>query len=208
MSTNRLTASITASGEVSPPDPDAVPSRPELASAEALVPPLENKAMRRVQPFILVGLTMQLAACDLPRDSGGTIDRIRGGHMRVGFVVDTPWVTDSAASAGGVEVALVRGLARELGARIDWVHAPQSELLEALAEREIDLVIGGLIATSPWKQQVAFTRPYYTDTVLVAGPPGSSAPSSIERLSVMVRQGDPVAAQVRKQGGMPHSVDD
>src|SRR5437763_7547822 len=90
------------------------------------------------------------AACGLPRDSDGTLDRIRGGTMRVGVVVDTPWTTDSAGVAGGVEGGLVQSLARELNARVHWIPRQQGELLTALQHRELDLVIGVLSATSPW----------------------------------------------------------
>ena len=148
------------------------------------------------------------AACNLPRDADGTLDRVRGGTMRVGFVVDTPWVTDSAAGPGGIEPALARALARDLGARIEWTRGQHSQLLETLSERELDLVVGGLDAKSPWKQKLALTRPYYTDTVLVADTIGAPLPPTVERLTVAVRQGDPVAAQLRKKKGTPVPVDD
>ena len=146
--------------------------------------------------------------CNLPRDSDGSLDRIRGGTMRVGFVVDTPWVTDSTDGPGGVEPAFVRALARDLGSRVRWTRGPQSQLLETLSGRELDLVIGGLDAKSPWKQKLALTRPYYTDTVLVADTVGAPLPPTIERLTVAVRQGDPVAAEIRKKKGTPVPVED
>jgi polar amino acid transport system substrate-binding protein len=147
-------------------------------------------------------------ACNLPRDSNGTLDRVRGGKMRVGFVVDTPWVTDSSDGPGGIEPALVRSLAHDLGARVEWTRGQQSQLLETLSGRELDLVVGGLDAKSPWKQKLALTRPYYTDTVLVADSAGAPPPTSVRRLTVAVRQGDPVAAEIRKKKGTPMPVDD
>ena len=45
---------------------------------------------------MLIAGVLLLAACDLPRDSDGTLDRVRGGTMRVGVVIDTPWTKDSA----------------------------------------------------------------------------------------------------------------
>src|SRR5438270_13969486 len=92
---------------------------------------------------------LALAACSLPRDADGTLDRIRGGTMRVGIVVDTPWVTDSSGQAGGVEGALVRDVAQRLNAKIAWAHGEESELLEIMQHRELDLVIGGFTASSP-----------------------------------------------------------
>jgi hypothetical protein len=110
-----------------------------------------------------------LAGCDLPRDPEGTLNRVRGGTMRVGMVVDTPWVTDSGEGAGGIERTIVDDLARALGAKVEWRRGPAEKLLETLHERDLDLVIGGFTTKSPWKQQVALTKPYYTDTTVVRG---------------------------------------
>jgi polar amino acid transport system substrate-binding protein len=158
----------------------------------------------------LVGLLVlvALAACGLPRDASGTLSRVRGGTMRVGVVIDTPWTTDSATEVGGIEGALARVLARQLGARIEWVRAQPEELLQSAHDRELDLVIGGFTASTPWKKQLALTRPYYVDTEFVAGPPGGAPPSTIERSSIAVRQGDPASATIRKQGGQPVIVRD
>jgi polar amino acid transport system substrate-binding protein len=156
---------------------------------------------------LAIAVALVTTACNLPRDSDGTLDRVRGGTMRVGFVVDTPWVTDSAGEPGGIEPALVRELAHSVGARIAWTRGQQSQLLETLSGRELDLVVGGLDAKSPWKQKVALTRPYYTDTVLVAGSAGAPPPPTVRRLAVAVRQGDPVAVEIRKKNGVPAPVE-
>jgi polar amino acid transport system substrate-binding protein len=147
-------------------------------------------------------------ACGLPRDSSGTLDRVRGGVVKVGFAVDTPWVTDSAGQPGGIEPAIVRTLAASINARIAWVRGQESDLLSTLEQRELDLVIGGLTATSPWAAQLAFTMPYYVDTILVGGAPGEAAPSTLERVMVAVKAGDPATAMIRKQGGTPTPVND
>jgi polar amino acid transport system substrate-binding protein len=159
--------------------------------------------MPRLLPILFL---LSLAACDLPRDSDGTLDRVRGGMMRVGVVIDTPWTKDSAGAVGGIEGGMARALAESLGARIEWVRAPEGQLLAALQHRELDLVIGGLRATSPWKQQVALTRPFYADTVSVGGAPNEAPPASLDKVPVSLMQGDPAAAQVRKKGGVPRFV--
>jgi polar amino acid transport system substrate-binding protein len=155
---------------------------------------------------IFILLLLSLAACDLPRDSEGTLDRVRGGTMRVGVVIDTPWTKDSAGVIGGIEGTMARALAESLGSRIEWIRASEGELLTALHHRELDLVIGGLRATSPWKQQVALTRPYYADTVSVGGAQNQAPPATLDKVPVSLRQGDPAAAEVRKKGGVPRFV--
>jgi len=151
-------------------------------------------------------LLLVLAACGLPRDSDGTLDRVRGGTMRVGVVIDTPWTKDSAGVIGGVEGGMARDLAASLGARIEWVRAPEGELLAALQDRELDLVIGGLRASSPWKQQVAFTRPFYVDTLrprkdehVLAVAPGENAFLMRVESMLIARQAE-VPALLRRSG--------
>jgi hypothetical protein len=78
---------------------------------------------------------------------------------------------------------LVRTLAHELGAGVVWIRGTESDLLRALHRRELDLVVGGLTADSPWKAKVALTRPYYTDSAarptplkrVLAAPAGENA---------------------------------
>ena len=151
-------------------------------------------------------LLLLLAACDLPRDSDGTLDRVRSGTMRVGVIIDTPWTKDSAGVIGGIEGAMTRALAESLGARIEWIRASEGELLAALHHRELDLVIGGLRATSPWKQQVALTRPFYADTVSIGGAPHEAPPVTLDKVPVSLAEGDAAAAEVRKKGGVPRFV--
>ena len=69
----------------------------------------------------------------------------------------------AADRVAGVEVALARDIASTLGARIDWVRAPESELMPALHDRRLDLVIGGLVDTTAWQREVALTRPYFEE---------------------------------------------
>ena len=157
-------------------------------------------------PAALVALAT--AACGLPRDADGTLDRVRGGTMRVGVVDNPPWVVSAPDGVGGVEGAFVTALARELGARPEWVRRPESELLEALRERELDLVIGGLTSDLPWKHEVAFTKPYYTDTIVVGAPAGATPPDELDGHSVAVEAGSPAVAAVRKEGATPVPVAD
>jgi polar amino acid transport system substrate-binding protein len=107
--------------------------------------------------------------CGLPRDPEGTLNSVRGGTLRVGFVVDTPWVTAAGTGAGGIEGAIASALARDLGARIAWTTAAETRLLTALHDGDLDLVVAGLTKDSPWSAKVSLTRPYYVDTTTVHG---------------------------------------
>lgn len=119
-------------------------------------------------------------ACGLPRDPDGTLERVRGGVMRVGVAESRPWIIVSPSGAEGVEATLVKAIADSLGASIEWIRKSESELLTDLEERKLDLVLGGLTDDSPWKTKVALTKPFYEDPRtkkkhVMAAPPGENA---------------------------------
>jgi ABC-type amino acid transport substrate-binding protein len=99
-------------------------------------------------------------SCDLPRDAEGTLHRVTGGVLRIGVAENPPWVEHTKTNVDGIDVRLANALARELGAQPVWRAGSESTLLAALAERKLDLVIGGLTSSSPWTARVALTHPY------------------------------------------------
>jgi ABC-type amino acid transport substrate-binding protein len=104
-----------------------------------------------------------IAACGVPRDPEGTLDRATGGTITVGAIEAEPWVVvDGDEPRDGVEVELVERFAASLDADVRWVVGSEEELLSALELGELDLVVGGLTATNPWSGKVTFTRPYAT----------------------------------------------
>jgi polar amino acid transport system substrate-binding protein len=114
----------------------------------------------KIFPLIVLVL---VAACGIPRDSDGALKRIQNGTLRVGVADDPPWVIVQDSSVSGIEPTLVTELARQLNAKVETVHGSETRLLEGLHRRELDVVIGGFTQDSPWKRDVAFTRPYHDD---------------------------------------------
>ena len=105
------------------------------------------------------------AGCDaLPRDPEGTLERARGGVLRVGGAEAPPWLVRGAdGGATGPEADLVHAFAHSIGARVEWRWGSSDVHLRALAERELDVVAAGLTARTPWKAHVGVTRPWHTD---------------------------------------------
>ena len=116
--------------------------------------------MRTVAACLIAVVTV---SCGIPHDPDGTLERVSEGTMRVGVAHAVPWtiVNDEDAPAG-IEPALVERFAASIDAEIRWIEGTEQELLTALEEGEIDLVIGGLVASNPWSGRVTFTRPYLT----------------------------------------------
>jgi polar amino acid transport system substrate-binding protein len=121
--------------------------------------------------LLAVGLTVALCGCPYPRDPEGTLDRVRGGVLRVGVTQADPWVTvDDQGVPSGVEVELVTRFAETVDAEVEWVEGSESELMEALHGRQLDVVIAGLTRQSEWQRVAALTRPFVTTQVVIGAP--------------------------------------
>ena len=131
-----------------------------------------------------------LAGCEFPRDPEGTLDRVRGGVMRVGVTPADPWVTLEGSEPAGVEVELVKRFADTLDARVEWVEGSESDLMEALHGRQVDLVVAGLTRQSVWAREAALTRPYLTTQVVIAAQDEREAAELSEDLG-----GEPIAVE-------------
>ena len=132
-----------------------------------------------------------LGGCQYPRDPEGTLDRVRGGTLRVGVAEVEPWTT--------VERQLVREFADSISAEVEWVEGTESELIEALAGRQLDVVIGGFTRRSVWMNEAALTRPYLTTQTVIAAPDAESAARLSEDLGgvrINVEANSPEAAKL------------
>ncbi|MEX2494954.1 MAG: transporter substrate-binding domain-containing protein [Woeseia sp.] len=113
-------------------------------------------------PMLLL-LPMLLAGCELPEtfpvDPERTLQKVRGGSLRAGVIHAPPWVI-AEGDPSGVEADLVRHLARDFAADIEWVRGAPDQLLVLLEEHELDILIGGFEKSSPVTKKVGKTRPY------------------------------------------------
>ncbi|AMM49935.1 hypothetical protein TH61_00355 [Rufibacter sp. DG15C] len=106
----------------------------------------------------LVGL---LAGCtQYPKDPEDTLTKVTGGTLVVGYSENAPWVVDGANGPSGLEADLVRGYAKTINAQIEWKKDTEQDLLHALEENQLHVVIAGITDDTPWKKNISFTRPY------------------------------------------------
>ncbi len=121
--------------------------------------------------LLLVGA---LAGCDqfIPMDPDKTLDRVtKDGVMIVGVIHHPPFVnivtkkqggendTPASTAPSGREVELVAGFARKLDVTPNWQVVDIASGFKRLAERRIDVLIGGLTTKTPFTD-AGFTRPY------------------------------------------------
>jgi polar amino acid transport system substrate-binding protein len=166
----------------------------------------ENPAMRALAVVVAAVL---LAGCGVPRDPEGTLDRVRGGTLRAGISQSEPWTRLEAGRPSGVEVRLVERFAEELGATVQWTDGSEAELVAALEVRELDLMVAGLTADTPWQAKAAITRGYATTRVVVAVPGDQPVPDDIAGLRVAVQDGTQAAGILEeKTDAVPVRVPD
>lgn len=114
----------------------------------------------------LVAVLLSACGVHIPSDPEGTLEQIRtSGELRVGVSPNPPFTTLPVAEGqapGGTEVELVTGFAQSVGAQPVWVIGGEEALVKKLEAGEIQVLIGGLTAKSPWSTKVALTRPYVT----------------------------------------------
>jgi polar amino acid transport system substrate-binding protein len=152
-------------------------------------------------PRVLFALlaALLLAGCQYPQDPEGTLDRVRGDTLRVGVTEAEPWVKLSGDDPAGVEVELIKEFAATLDAEVEWVEGSESDLMEALDGRQLDVVIAGLTRRSVWMNAAALTRPYLTTQSVIAAPDAATARRLSEDLGgerIAVEANSPEAAKL------------
>ena len=87
---------------------------------------------------------------------------VSSGVLRVAMTVDQPPFNMRARDKTviGFDVDLAGALASAMGARLEIVELPFPELLPALLEDKVDMVISGLTITPERTTQVSFVGPY------------------------------------------------
>jgi polar amino acid transport system substrate-binding protein len=123
--------------------------------------------MKRSLIALLSLLLFTFAGCSnmgLGGSRSPVADRVRAnGEIRVGMSGNQPPfnMTSRSGAQMGMEVDLVRGLARALGVREKIVTMPFQDLLPALQKGEVDIVLSGLTMTPARNLEVAFAGPYF-----------------------------------------------
>lgn len=116
---------------------------------------------------LVAATALVVGACGVtvPTDPDGTLDDVRGGELRVGVSPHEPWtVVPPGGTPTGLEVDLVEGFAATLDADVTWTTGGEEQLVGDLEDGALDLVVGGLTASTPWTSKAAVTVAYVTVT--------------------------------------------
>lgn len=159
--------------------------------------------------WLLVLLLCLLPACaSAPADPEATLERVTGGRIRAGISASEPWTMFEDGEPAGVEVELLEDFAAELESEVEWVQGSEEELIGAMELGQLDVVLGGFSAESPWIQHAAMTHPYYTSQVVVAVPEGDEVPDDIAGLEVAVEANTEAAGLLEKTDAVVDRVED
>jgi polar amino acid transport system substrate-binding protein len=170
-----------------------------------------NEAAPNSRPLLalLLGVAAVTACVPLPRDPERTLERVQQQHqMRVGLVENPPWVIRTTGEPAGVEVDLVRQFAASLGTTPEWFWGAEQPHMAALGRFELDLVIAGLEATTPWAKEIGLTRPYFEESVAVGMPPGIPLPETLKGMKITVKSGEATAAYLLQKQAIPVRVNE
>ena len=141
--------------------------------------------MRRFVVLAATLVALLTAGCaGFPADPEKTLQRVTDGVLRVGVSPNPPHTEiRGTAEPEGSEVVLVQEFAATLPAEVEWTVGGEEMLILALEHGDLDLVIGGLTADTPWMEHAAITKPYAEATdptgkpvqLVMAARPGENA---------------------------------
>jgi len=128
--------------------------------------------MRLLRLFLPILLVLSQLACQsTSTGSGGNsstaptrLQRIlESGELRVGLSGNQPPLnmTDKNGEIIGLEVDLMKALAHSMGLTVRFVVKPFADLIPAIEQGEVDLVISGMTITPERNARVAFVGPYF-----------------------------------------------
>jgi polar amino acid transport system substrate-binding protein len=111
--------------------------------------------VRRALAVVALGV-LSLTGC-----SGRQVSPPRTPAIRVAMPPDSPpYAFQRGGEVVGLEVDFARELALALGRRVKVTMMPWRDLLPALREHKVDIVMAGLTVTRARQQQIAFGDPY------------------------------------------------
>lgn len=156
---------------------------------------------KATQLFVCLLLPLLAAGCRYPKDPENTLEQVRGGTLHAGVVHAPPWVSAATGPPSGPEAELLRRIAADLDATIEWHAGPPDQVLKLLEERLLAVAIGGFEKKSPYAKKAAATRHYGETEWWIVGD-GAPVPGRLEGREVRIEHGD-AALQVKKADAKP-----
>jgi len=97
-----------------------------------------------------------------PNFRHGTLESVlKNGTLRVGVSLFTPWTIKTKKGAiVGFEIDVAKQLAKDLGVKPQFHVLDWEKIIPSLLNREIDIIIAGIVITPQRALKVNFSQPY------------------------------------------------
>ena len=121
-----------------------------------------TRMFSRIGGALLV-TTLWLSGCAAPvEDDGKAIpSAMSKSIVRVGLTANyPPLVSKIDGELAGIEIDLAEDVGKALGKRMQFVELPWEQLIPALADGEIDVIMSGMSITVGRAKKISFTDPY------------------------------------------------
>ena len=118
----------------------------------------------------LLGTGISSGRAEKAPDAAEALQRIQAaGELRVGVSLFTPWtMTNTQGELVGFEIDVAKQLAKDIGVKPIFTVFDWKELLPALLERRIDIIIAGMVITPERALKVNFSDPYSSSGIGLA----------------------------------------
>jgi polar amino acid transport system substrate-binding protein len=135
-----------------------------FTGSESMISPLERFSRSHViKQILLAGVIAILSALPFQAVAGDTLQRVVDFQvLRVGMSGNQPPMTMTTREGGlmGFDVDLAQALAMAMQVKLEIKTIPFGELMKALEEEKIDMVISNMSITPERTQSVSFVGPY------------------------------------------------
>ena len=119
-----------------------------------------GRGIRSVAALTLTGAIALTGCTSIPLDPDGTLDRVRGGELRVGASPSEGLVDVDGGEVSGPLVEVVEAFAEEQDARAVWTVGSEEDLVSDIESGALDLAIGGMTDQTPWTMRVGVSRAF------------------------------------------------
>lgn len=163
-------------------------------------------SLRAALVSITLILLLTSGGCRYPKDMDNSLETIRDGTLHVGVTENPPRVIRGNNGAHGLEPELIKDLAAQLDADIQWHWGTESELIEALEQYQIHIGAGGFTQAAHLKRRVALSRPYFTTEYRVGFPAESTLPNDLKNVRVGAHRLAGLNKPLESKGAYPRLV--
>jgi len=116
----------------------------------------------RIGAIFLIG-ALGLAGCAEPvkEDDKAAPSALSGSVLRVGVTANyPPLIEKQDGKLAGIEIDLGNQVGKDLDKRMEYMEMPWEQLIPALVDGKIDIIMSGMSITAGRKKKIAFTDSY------------------------------------------------